>query len=408
MGNLSHKKLFKLGFVRYGAIAIVLAASLCLINAPRAAAQSIEDYFNISYDPVELSQDAVNGDEIFYATVRGSAICKQDLPLPVSEAVITSRIIAEHEVNGTTEILNSSYTVTIKPFPDEAGETYNIEKVIPLQFPASSESGNYEVIGELIDAKVRVGIWVDVSNYLPQYQTMGSVTTVPEAVELVEFAYEGCLDEGDRETVDSLVIPAGATDVEIYLDADADLDLELWDGATHVVGWKAEIGSRGPSTDTYEGDTLGYSGWDASEEYITADGPLGQAYTVKVYGFRDGCYDVTGSYMEPGLDYDPPVVTITVPDVSMLSPVTVTVSATDFSGVQLVWFAVYPDEYPEWWPTIATDMPLVAETTYARQGRITFTPGWAGTYTIEAGAVDILDNMTPAGTPVMATFEVVE
>jgi len=404
LGNLSHRNLFRVGFVRYGAIALVLAASLCLISAPRAVAQSIEDYFDISYDPVEFSQDVIHGDEIFYATVRGIASCKQDLPLSVSEVVITSRIIAEYEINGTTKTLNPSYTINIKPFPDEAGETYTIEKVIPLQFPASSESGNYEVIGELIEARAKVGIWIDVSNYLPQCQAMGSVSTVPEVVELVEFSFDGCLDEGDRETL-PLDIPAGATDVDIQLDATADLDLELWDGTTHAIGWKAKISSKGPSTGTYEGDVFGYSGWDTFDEYITADGPLGQAYTVKVYGFKAGCYEVAGSYVPPGSDNDPPVIDITAPDISLGSSVTVTVSATDFSGVQALWFTVWPEVYPPGWPE---DEPVAYLSTYASEGSITFVPGWADTYTVEAWAVDMVDNMTPEDAPVTAMFDVVE
>jgi len=172
--KLLHKNLFRVGFVRYGAIALVLAASLSLISAPRAAAQSIGDYFDISYDPVEFSKDVIHGDETFYATIRGTATCKQDVP--VGKAILTSSAVAEHKVYSTEKTLNSSYTINIEPFPDEAGETCTIEKVIPLQFPPESESGDYDVIGELIEARVKVYFfWYNVTDYLPQSQAMGSV-----------------------------------------------------------------------------------------------------------------------------------------------------------------------------------------------------------------------------------------
>jgi len=38
---------------------------------------------------------------------------------------------------------------------------------------------------------------------------------------------------------------------------------------------------------------------------------------------------------------------------------------------------------------------------------VTFVPGWAGTYTVEAWAVDGLGNMTPEVEPVTEDFEVV-
>ena len=187
--KLSHKNLFRVGFVRQVAIALVLAVSLSLISATPAAAQSLGDYFDITYE-VSLSKHEIPGSEVFDATVRATATCKEDLVglevkvgpftveiVSVNEAEITSQVVAQHEVYGTTEILNSSYTITIEPFPDKAGEAYAIEKVIPLQFP-EDESSNYQVIGELITAQVKVLLWVDVTDKLPQTQFMGSVTYV--------------------------------------------------------------------------------------------------------------------------------------------------------------------------------------------------------------------------------------
>ena len=162
-------------------IAFVLAILLCLISSPPAAAQSAEEYFQISYEPFILSKTEVHGDEVFYVTVQGNATCIKDLPMSVSEARITGRVIAEHAESGTRVTLNSSYTTTIKPFPDRAGETIAISRVIRLQFPAQSEPGDYDIILKIDEAEIKVFLWwVDVTNDLPQEQLTGSLKYIPE------------------------------------------------------------------------------------------------------------------------------------------------------------------------------------------------------------------------------------
>jgi hypothetical protein len=157
-------------------IALILAISLWLISPLPTAAQSVSEYFQIDYDPVSFSQNEIHGSEVFYATIHGSVTCTKDLPASVSEASITSRVVAEDTKNGTVVILNSSYTVTIKPFPSKEGDTTEINQVVPLQFPARAESGDYNVIGELVEAKVKVAfVWGEVTEYLPHSQLMGSL-----------------------------------------------------------------------------------------------------------------------------------------------------------------------------------------------------------------------------------------
>lgn len=148
---------------------LVTVILLCLISSPPAAAQIAEEYFQISYEPVGFSKTEIHGDEVFYATLQGRATCTKDLPVSVSEARITGKVIAEHTVSGTTVTLNSSYTTTIKPFPDKAGDTIEINEVIYLQFPNQGESGDYDVIGKLNKVEIPFLFrWVNVRSYLPQ------------------------------------------------------------------------------------------------------------------------------------------------------------------------------------------------------------------------------------------------
>jgi len=177
------QKTYRYGLVLQLLIALLLALFLSLAGSFPAAAQNLEDYFQLSYEPVSLSKDEIHGSEVFQATIAGRATCSKDLFVSVTEASITSRVVAEHKAGGGRVTLNSSYVVTIKPFPSKEGDIAEINQVVPLKFPAQAESGDYDIIGELIEAKVKVGIgWLKVTDYLPKKQHMSSVKYIaPES-----------------------------------------------------------------------------------------------------------------------------------------------------------------------------------------------------------------------------------
>ncbi len=172
---------FKLGVIWCLVIALVTVVPLYLIGSPQVAAQSAEDYFQISYEPFSFSKTEIHDGEVFSTTVQAHAACIRDLPLSVNEARITGRVIAEHTVSGTWVMLNSSYSINIKPFPYRAGETAEIDKVIYLQFPDGSESGDYNVIGDFVSVEVKIlWWWQNIIDYVPQEPIMmGSLTYIP-------------------------------------------------------------------------------------------------------------------------------------------------------------------------------------------------------------------------------------
>lgn len=161
------------------AVALTLAGALSLMSLSPASAQDLSENFQLSYDPVTFDETEIQGSEVFHAIIAGRATCIKDLPVSASEATLTSQVIAEHVASGTKVTLNSSYTISIKPFPSKKGETVEISQAVPLQFPAQAESGDYNVIGKIIEAKVKIGfMWVEVTGYLPQDQLMGSLKYV--------------------------------------------------------------------------------------------------------------------------------------------------------------------------------------------------------------------------------------
>ncbi|GAJ08587.1 unnamed protein product, partial [marine sediment metagenome] len=90
-------------------------------------------------------------------------------------------------------------------------------------------------------------------------------------------------------------------------------------------------------------------------------------------------------------------------DVALGNAATVTVTAIDAGGVEWVSFWVYPDEYPAGWDD---GWPVAGINTFGDEATLTFTPGWTGTYTVQAWACDNLGNRTPHATPLEATFVV--
>ncbi len=156
---------------------ILLAAYGAALPSQAAGALSLNpsDYFSYTYDIV-LSQTYVDDGEVFYAELTASATCIKDAPISPSEAYIKGRVIARHLETGKRVSLNSGYSSTISPVPSTEGETFADSREVAMHFPWDSPPGEYEINGELIEARVKSGgLWFDVTDSLPQAQDMGHV-----------------------------------------------------------------------------------------------------------------------------------------------------------------------------------------------------------------------------------------
>jgi hypothetical protein len=166
-------------------VALTLVALLCFISPSPASAQDPSDYFELSYEPVVFDKSEINGGEVFNIIIKGSLTCNQALPVSVSEVKVASEVVAEHASGDVWVTLNPNYDIVVKPFPAKAGETAEISQSVPLQFPSQAISGDYRVIGKIVEAKAKVMVaWVTVTSYLPKEQHMGTVKyTAPEPSE---------------------------------------------------------------------------------------------------------------------------------------------------------------------------------------------------------------------------------
>jgi hypothetical protein len=170
--------------------ALLLVALAGLAFAAPALALDLNpgDYFELTYSPITFDKTQVVPGEEFHTTIQGEASCYKDIPVPVSQATLTSRVIARSS-GGAEYTLNPGFTVEINPFPKKAGETYDINEPLAMKFPSGAAAGEYQVLWQLVEAKIKYSFFpaTDVSNLLPKEQAMGSVnvtapaTTTPAA-----------------------------------------------------------------------------------------------------------------------------------------------------------------------------------------------------------------------------------
>lgn len=142
---------------------------------PVVAAESISDYYSISYSAA-LSKTEVTGSEIFFLNVSVTASCNKDLPITATEAYISGMVVALNNSTGASVTLNPVYDVTLSSFPQAAGETTSASQTVNLQFPGDAVSGSYTVYAQTIQALIRSGLWVDVTAWLPSMKQVGTVT----------------------------------------------------------------------------------------------------------------------------------------------------------------------------------------------------------------------------------------
>jgi hypothetical protein len=159
--------------------AMALAALACLAFVTPALALDLNpaDYFQINYQPIAFDKTQVGPGDTFHTTIKGQAVCMKSIPVPVSEATITSQVVARSAAAGASYTLNPGFTIDINPFPDKQGETYNINQPLDLQFPPDASPGQYQVVWELSQARAKISfVWTDVTGNLPAEQSMGTVT----------------------------------------------------------------------------------------------------------------------------------------------------------------------------------------------------------------------------------------
>jgi hypothetical protein len=182
------------------AAALLIVITLSLTTASPALALDLNpnDYFQFNFNAVTFDKSEVKAGEAFHYTITGSADCSKDLPLPVSEVTVTSQVIAKPASGGAAIVINPSYVIDIKPLPTKAGQSFNINQTVTLQFPDGSVPGSYYVVAQVISAKVKVLIaTLDVTGSFPAESNMGTVKCIANTASVT--------------TAPAVTLPAAAT-----------------------------------------------------------------------------------------------------------------------------------------------------------------------------------------------------
>ena len=166
--------------IRRLAPSLLLAALACLALAPPALALDLDfdpaDYFQLTFDPITFDKTEVAPGEVFHTTIRGRATCEKDIPLPVSRVTVTLRAVARQALTGASYTIHPGFTIDIDPFPGEAGQTFEIDLPLDLQFPAGAAPGNYSVVWQPVEARAKISFfWTDVTGLVPPEQSMGNI-----------------------------------------------------------------------------------------------------------------------------------------------------------------------------------------------------------------------------------------
>jgi len=112
----------------------------------------------------------------FSISVRGNITCTNDLPLSVTSGRFKYHIIARNLATNQTVTIMSGKTITVKPFPDDAGESAAFNMQITAKFPTRSAYGNYSIIAVLDKAEIMVlRQWIAVTGKLTGTIVLGTV-----------------------------------------------------------------------------------------------------------------------------------------------------------------------------------------------------------------------------------------
>ena len=161
-------------FFRLASAGLGLAVALCLAFPVGASALDFSGYFSFSYNP-SFSQTTVYPGGSLSLTLTGIATCEADLPFTVSGAVVSGRVLAIG-ANSDTFVLNPGYAVSIGAFQTKKGQSVQSTQTLALSFPGSMAPGQYNIVGQVIEAKVQVVLWFNVNSYVPSSTSLGTVT----------------------------------------------------------------------------------------------------------------------------------------------------------------------------------------------------------------------------------------
>ncbi len=175
-----------------------LAGLLLIFGVIPAKAITFTDYFSIDYN-ISCNKSSVTEMETFIVTITGTAICTNDLPSPydaASQVRIRGRVVACTEEGEQGIILNQGYSLEFTPTPTKESQSVRDSQSLTMQFPSGTKPGTYTLNGELVEAQLKAGVWLNVTGYLPQSMPMGDITVTGNQQN--QSGDKGLIEEGEH------------------------------------------------------------------------------------------------------------------------------------------------------------------------------------------------------------------
>ncbi len=135
------------------------------ICAPSVLALDLDpkNYFDVTYN-TRLSKTHIQTGETFNLIIEGTATCIKDLPIGIDRAELALRLNAYNKDSNTQIVLIDAFVISIDPFPDWENDSYQFQQSINLVLPPNSDGGNYDILGQLVSA--RIDGW-DITDLIP-------------------------------------------------------------------------------------------------------------------------------------------------------------------------------------------------------------------------------------------------
>ncbi len=119
------------------------------------AVYSPVNYFRITYAPTIFSKTTVTNGRVFTVTIKSSGTAFENAPNAADAVRFSYRYTGVNKTTGEEVVLNPLQTLTVEPFPQNQGESYEATNVAPLQFPAGSAAGDYTVTETITNIEMK-------------------------------------------------------------------------------------------------------------------------------------------------------------------------------------------------------------------------------------------------------------
>jgi len=231
-----------------------------------ALTQNPSAFFELDYNQVDFGTGEIYSGQVFPMNFTGKASCIQDMGLDNLEVRVKYQITARNNASSARVTLNPDLTVNIEDFPTRAGESYAIDEVVLLQFPETAATGEYTVIGEIVEVMVKIGSWFDISPYLEEAGDLGTLQYVAANPATQSHTFSGHVLEADtRNPI------AGAVIHVIEYDSRVGYYVQRGDGRTDAAGYYATSPFSQPGPFALYVNASGYATEWYDDEYIRND-----------------------------------------------------------------------------------------------------------------------------------------